>query len=1047
MDFMSSSPKKIVLKLLKITGITLGSILALMFLLPILFPGFVSKQIKSWTNNAITGELNFSKARLSFFNHFPSLTLTLYDFNLKGSAPFQKDTLIAAKEVALGVNLASIFSKRITIDEIYLTSGNINILVNEAGLANYNVYKSDTAAANPADSSSASLKIEKIQIEHSNLVYDDHSIPILITAKELNYIGKGDLSKSIFDLYSKVQTDSFDLDYNSTHYIGAKRVQADLVTKINTNSLELLFEKNDLKINSLPVDFKGKFEFLKDGYNMDFRIISKQTNLADVFTALPPQYMTWLDSTEVKGYAEMDAYLTGQYISSKNVMPNLGFNMKIRDGFVSNKKAPSPVTNLFLNFDTKLPSLNMDSLYVNIDSIFFNIEKDYFSSVLQLQGIKEPVIKAKLTSTIDLEKWDRAFGVSMFDVKGKTDIHFAADGKYATGIARSGLRKVDTVITSIPKFNLSANLSNGYFKLASLPEPISNISFAINTSCPDNNIHHSSLAIDQISMQALSNFVKGYFKISGADDFPVDANLQSVIHLADIKKVYPLDSLDLSGNLNVNLQTKGKFNTAKKLFPVTKVTLQLNDGAIQTRYYPKPIEKIQVDAVIISNNGSLQDLQVNLKPIAFEFEGQPFLLKADLKNFNDLRYNVTSRGVIDIGNLYKAFAVKGYNLKGYIKTNLAFNGTQSDATAGRYDRLNNRGTLAVSDIALNSDLFPLPLEISKGVFRFNQDKMWFDAFKASYGKTIVNLKGYLSNVINYATKSDEALKGSFDFTSGYVLVDEFMAFAAVDSATAKKTTAATGVVIVPANLSLAFNAAADKIDYNGLDLKNFKGSMLVDSGKIKLEKTGFEIIGAPVTMDATYGSLSPKKAFFDYHINAKDFDIKKAYQEIKIFHDLASSASKTEGIVSLDYQLSGKLDENMSPIYPSLKGGGVLSLNKVKVKGLKLFAAVSKETGRDSVNNPDLKKVNIKSTIANNIINIERTKMRVFGFRPRFEGQVSFDGRLNLSARLGLPPFGIFGIPFTVTGTQEDPKIKLRRSRASDKLEETQEEPDAADND
>ena len=199
-------------------------------------------------------------------------------------------------------------------------------------------------------------------------------------------------------------------------------------------------------------------------------------------------------------------------------------------------------------------------------------------------------------------------------------------------------------------------------------------------------------------------------------------------------------------------------------------------------------------------------------------------------------------------------------------------------------------------------------------------------------------------------------------------------------------------------------------------------------------------------MDATYGSLSPKKAFFDYQISAKDFDIKKAYNEIKIFHDLASSASKTEGSVSLDYQLSGKLDQNMSPIYPSLKGGGVLSLNKVKVKGLKLFAAVSKETGRDSMNNPSLSKVNIKSTIANNIITIQRTKMRVFGFRPRFEGQVSFDGKLNLSARLGLPPFGIFGIPFTVTGTQENPKIKLRRSRASDKLEETQETPDAEDN-
>jgi AsmA protein len=68
--------------------------------------------------------------------------------------------------------------------------------------------------------------------------------------------------------------------------------------------------------------------------------------------------------------------------------------------------------------------------------------------------------------------------------------------------------------------------------------------------------------------------------------------------------------------------------------------------------------------------------------------------------------------------------------------------------------------------------------------------------------------------------------------------------------------------------------------------------------------------------------------------------------------------------------------------------------------------------------------------------------MKVFGFRPRFEGQTSFDGKLNLTGRLGLPPFGILGIPFTVVGTQNNPQVKLRRAKDSDKIEETMEEPD-----
>jgi AsmA protein len=196
-------------------------------------------------------------------------------------------------------------------------------------------------------------------------------------------------------------------------------------------------------------------------------------------------------------------------------------------------------------------------------------------------------------------------------------------------------------------------------------------------------------------------------------------------------------------------------------------------------------------------------------------------------------------------------------------------------------------------------------------------------------------------------------------------------------------------------------------------------------------------------MNASYASATPQSARFDYHIQAKDFDVQRAYREVKIFHDLASSAAKAQGIVSLDYGLAGRLDGNMLPVYPSLKGGGTLSISKVKVKGLRLFSEVSRETNKD-VTDPDLSKVDIKSAINNNIITIERTRMKVSAFRLRIEGQTSFNGQLNLHFRVGLPPFGIIGIPVTVTGTQDKPVIKVRRARGSDALEEDKDEEEAA---
>ncbi|WP_291286852.1 AsmA-like C-terminal region-containing protein [Flavobacterium sp.] len=907
--------KTILLKTAKYLGITFVVIIGLLFLTPIIFEDTIKEQIKKTANEKLSAELNYSDVSVSFFQHFPSLTLTLSDLNLNGSAPYKNEKFITAKEVSFGINVASlVFSKEVKIDQIYLSDSFINVKVNEEGEANYNIYKGSSQDSNPKDSTETALKLERIEILNSKIVYDDKSTKIHFDAFGFDYLGKGDLNKAVFDLYSKAKIEKLNIVYENEPYLMNKKVNADLITKVNVNSLSFYFQQNNLKINDLIVDFIGKFNFLKDGYNMDFVIKSDNSDLHDVFTAFPPKYITWLSKTELKGNTNLLLTLKGDYIAAQNIAPDLNMDVKIDSGFVNYNKSAFPVSNLNLEIKTKVPSLNPDLLIVDAKNLSLNIKQDYLKTKFNVKGVKTPDINADFKAKIDLGKLMQALGIP---------------------------------------------------------------------------------------------------------------------------------NIVLKGNLAGDVKANGKFDLKNKLLPVTNGVIDLENGYLKTPYYPNPITDITIKSKVENQKGTFGDLKIKLKPAQFTFEGKPVFVEADLSNFNDLAYDIKAKGELDVNKIYKVFSQKGLDLDGFVKADLVLKGKQSDAEKGNYRKLHNKGTLELRNIGITSEYLPKKFIIKEGIFKINQDKMSFNNFLAAYGQSDFRLNGYLQNVFNYATTNTGVLKGSFKSTSRYINVDEFMsATPTTTSVTEAKTetqpqkqTAQTGVIIIPANLNLQFTANAQKVSFDKLNLLNAVGNLSMNKGKLNMQNTGFNLIGCDVSMNANYQAITPKKANFDYAIKASDFDIKRAYNEIEVFRKMASAAEKAQGIVSLDYQLKGRLNSNMEPVYPSLAGGGTLSIKDVKVRGLKMFSAVSKQTNTESIKNPDLSKVDIKTTIKNNIMTVERFKFKFAGFRPRIEGTTSLDGKLNLKMRLGLPPLGIFGIPLTITGTQDNPKIKV--GRKSQNLEET----------
>lgn len=915
---MPFSFKHTALKILKISGIVIAGILLLLFLIPLLFPGKIASEVKKVANERLDTKMDFTKSRLSFFTHFPSLTVSLDDLSLTGSAPFSNDTLLKAEQVAFGINLKRlIFDNEVKINKLYVSKALINIMVNQKGQANYNIYiaPEDTKDTKNAPEEGTAIRLERIDLEDCHVKYNDRSAKILVDAKGFNYVGKGNLSEDIFDLNTDAKIDSVDFYYNKTAYLRKKEVRADLITRINTHALSFILQKNELKINKLPLKFTGLFSILRDGYKINIKAASENTTLKDLFSVMPPEYLTWMNETEISGNSDLLFTFKGNYNVAKKQKPDLAFNMKVNKGAINYQNAPAPLTDFQMDLNAIMPQLDIEKLLINLNTLKFKVgEKDYFNAYLHSKGFTEMDVNASVKGALDLATVDAALG---------------------------------------------------------------------------------------------------------------------------------LNTIDLHGILKTNIQARGTFSTTKKLFPKTIGGISLRNGSLKTDAYPNPITDITFIANVLNKAGTFKDLIISVAPASFVFEGNPMYVNATLSDFGDLAYNAKIKGELNVGRIYKVFSRKGVDITGYAKADLSLKGKQSYAANGQYDKLDNKGTIILKNIKATSKLFPKAFFIKQGNFRFQNEKMWFERFNASYGKSDFAINGYLLNTINYFLESHGTLSGNFNMKSKLINVDEFMALEKGENTDrnleveyAKEDhPKMSGVVIIPKNLNVALTTNVDKVEYNGLVLNKLTGKIGISKGNFFLENTNFNIIDCILGINAQYRDESPTTANFDAHFTARDFSVQRAYKEIPMFHDMVTAAEKAEGIISIDYKVKGDLNGNMGPIYESLEGAGTINLRDVKVKGLKLFEGISSQTGQKSLDDPGLEGIEIKSTIDNNLIHIEPFTFSVSAFKPTIKGTTSFDGLLDLRMRLGLPPFGIIGFPIVITGTHEEPKIKIF-SKTGQKIED-----------
>ena len=123
-------------KILKITGITLLSIIALLIAIPYFFKDQINAKILESINNSVDAKVSFVDADLSLLKSFPQANVTIEKLSIVNNAPFKGDTLVYLGELNLKMSVKELFKSKeeaINIEAISSKNGLINIIFNKDG--------------------------------------------------------------------------------------------------------------------------------------------------------------------------------------------------------------------------------------------------------------------------------------------------------------------------------------------------------------------------------------------------------------------------------------------------------------------------------------------------------------------------------------------------------------------------------------------------------------------------------------------------------------------------------------------------------------------------------------------------------------------------------------------------------------------------------------------------------------------------------------------------------------------------------------------------
>lgn len=592
-------------KIAKITGIILIALIALAFILPLVFKDKIMHIAKTEINKNLNANIEFKDIDLSLFRRFPRLAVGIQELQITGKDDFSKDTLIAARQIDLALNLMSLFSgDQMKIYSVTIDKPRIHAIVDKTGKANWDITMPDTSTVeSPAN---FNIQLKKYRINDGYISYIDIPGDMSSEIFDLNHSGGGDFTADLFTLKTSTSAESVSFTYTGIPYLVNAKATLDADIQVDNRNDKYTFKTDDIVLNDLKLSADGYFQFVNDTtYGMDIKFNAPSTEFKTLLSLVPAIYKNDFEKIKTSGKAVFNGFVKGEYNAEK--IPAYSINLNVEDGFFQYPDLPLPVKNIAIALKVDNPDGITDNTVVDISKGHIEFGNDPFDfNLLLKKPVTDQYIDARVKGKLNLAQISQFVKLSA-DTKlsGLLDADATAKGNVA-------------VITQQKPGPFSANgfihITGLNYSAKDFPQPIRNSNIQIKLDNPDGVADHTVIHIPSAHVEIGNDPVDFNVLIKNpATVLSFDGSAKGKFNLAHAAQFTSFEpGTTLSGLLSANIAFKGnKTDIDKEAYEKINLSGTLNVADLQytSKDYPTGISVNNADFTFNPKNITLNRMK------------------------------------------------------------------------------------------------------------------------------------------------------------------------------------------------------------------------------------------------------------------------------------------------------------------------------------------------------------------------------------------------------------------------------------------------------